>query len=236
MSDATIQTVATPSVGKLAAALAKAQGEMQAAAKDADNPFFKSKYADLASIWSVIREPLSKNGLAVVQMPTQTDGTLVSLKTILAHESGETMEGILTLTPKDGSPQAVGSALTYARRYSLSAMVGVCSEEDDDGNAASGRKPQHDAQPKQPNPNSKAGKFLAGKEESPPAAPEQNPAKQLQAVKMALAAAVKKQFATDMDGASVMIKAKAAELSANLDTMEGVSEVHAALIQKTEAA
>jgi len=142
-------------IGKLAAALAKAQGQFRPAAKDKNNPFFGSPYADLASVYEAVREPLSKNGLSVMQVSLATDGQHVKLKTILAHESGEWIGSVLVMCPghnetrrdpsgnktsefvPDFSPQAIGSCITYARRYALSAIVGVCSEEDDDGNAAS---------------------------------------------------------------------------------------------------
>lgn len=135
-------------VGKLAAALAKAQGEIRNAKKDADNPFFKSKYADLASVWDACREALSKNEIAVIQAPCIVDGKLC-IRTKLIHSSGEFEEGLLPIAvPITAKAQEMGSAITYARRYSLQSMVGVAPEEgeDDDGNAASNR---HLAQPQQ---------------------------------------------------------------------------------------
>ena len=157
VEQAKIEAVESPTIGKLIMALAKAQGQIKAAPKDTDNTFFKSKYADLAAVWEACREPLSKNGLAVIQRPNPTDGFNVSLTTILAHESGEWIRGTLVMRPvektlkdPDGKyhrvvdPQGLGSCLTYARRYALSAMVGICSEEDDDddGNKASQGKSQ----------------------------------------------------------------------------------------------
>lgn len=124
-------------IGKLAAALAKAQGKITGALKDSANPFFKSKYADLAACWDSCRAPLSENGLAVIQT-TAVDEQGVTVYTTLAHESGEWIRGTLRMLPKDGSPQSCGSALTYARRYALAAMVGL-AQVDDDANAASGR-------------------------------------------------------------------------------------------------
>jgi hypothetical protein len=103
---------------------------MRGAVKDSANPFFKSKYADLASIWDACREPLSKNELAIIQIP-QCDG----IETILAHSSGEWIKGFLKISPAKQDAQSIGSALTYARRYALAAMVGI-APEDDDGNAA----------------------------------------------------------------------------------------------------
>ncbi len=125
------------SINELAGALAKAQGEITGALKDSANPFFKSKYADLASCWDACRGPLAKNGLSVFQVPEMTDLGL-TLVTTLAHSSGQWVRGSLPVHPKDDTPQAMGSALTYARRYALTAVVGI-AQVDDDGNAASAR-------------------------------------------------------------------------------------------------
>lgn len=119
-------------IDKLAAALVKAQAEFTHAKKDSANPFFKSKYADLATCIDVVRPVLAKYGLAVIQ---PCNGT--ALETIILHESGQWISGSLTLTPVDNKPQSVGSAITYGRRYCLQAMLGLASE-DDDGNSASG--------------------------------------------------------------------------------------------------
>jgi hypothetical protein len=128
------------SIAALAAALAKAQGEMEGAAKGNLNPHFKSKYADLASVWDACREPLSKHGLAVLQ-PVSADGPRVTVTTMLVHSSGEWIGEALTMTAQQNTPQGVGSAITYGRRYGLSSMVGI-APEDDDGNAASARAPR----------------------------------------------------------------------------------------------
>jgi hypothetical protein len=123
--------------GGLAEALAKAQGEIQAAKRDQENPFFHSRYADLAAVWEACRQPLAKNGLAIVQLPGKRDGHLF-IDTILMHSSGQWISSRLFMTPVKDDPQGVGSAITYARRYGLQAMVGI-APDDDDGNAASGR-------------------------------------------------------------------------------------------------
>jgi hypothetical protein len=131
-------------IAKLAAALAKAQGKIEGAVKDRKNDYFSSKYADLASVWDACRGPLSENGLSVVQFPCEAPPGHVGLITTLLHESGEYMTEKFFMPVKDSTnPQAVGSALTYARRYALSAAVGIAPEEDD-GNAASAApaKPQ----------------------------------------------------------------------------------------------
>jgi ERF superfamily len=124
-------------INELASALAKAQGSITGALKDSANPFFKSKYADLASCWDACRTALSMSGLAVVQCP-MTDPTGTYLVTILMHSSGQWIQSSLQVQCKDDSAQAMGSGLTYARRYALAAMVGI-AQIDDDGNSASGR-------------------------------------------------------------------------------------------------
>jgi hypothetical protein len=124
-------------IGALAAALSKAQAGITGALKDSANPFFKSKYADLASCWDACRRQLTENGLAVVQtIRTENDESL--LVTTLAHSSGEWIRSELPIRAKDASPQAQGSAITYARRYALAAIVGL-AQIDDDAEAAQGR-------------------------------------------------------------------------------------------------
>lgn len=130
------------SIASLAAALAKAQGEMENAGKNSVNPHFKSKYADLAEILNTVRPVLSKHGLAVTQFPAFEAGT-AHVETILTHASGEWMSGICSAPVQKSDPQGVGSALTYLRRYSLAAVCGL-AQEDDDANAAA--KPKTTAQ------------------------------------------------------------------------------------------
>ena len=122
-------------INELATALAKAQGEISAAHADSENPFFQSKYADLTSVWDACRAPLSKNGLAVTQTMNPVEQG-ISVVTTLFHSSGQWVRGELVMMPNKNDPQGVGSCITYNRRYSLSAMVGI-SPEDDDGNEAS---------------------------------------------------------------------------------------------------
>ena len=148
-------------IDKLAEALSKAQGQMDTAKKDSSNPFFKSSYADLASVWEACRKPLSDNGLSVTQLVSQEGGWngtgIQSLQTVLLHSSGQYISSTLQLSAKDNTPQAVGSALTYARRYGLSAILGIASD-DDDGESAQGRETKPKAQtitPKQTDPASK---------------------------------------------------------------------------------
>tara|TARA_R110002126_G_scaffold139322_1_gene284014 strand:+ start:2153 stop:2734 length:582 start_codon:yes stop_codon:yes gene_type:complete len=131
------------SIAGLAAALAKAQGAMKGAIKDSANPFFKSKYADLASVVEAIRAAFSANGLSYIQTVEPSDKDEVRVETTLLHSSGEWIScGVLALPVSKVDAQGYGSALTYCRRYSLSAAAGVSTELDDDGNAASLAKPK----------------------------------------------------------------------------------------------
>lgn len=129
-------------IGALAKALAAAQSEMRAAKKGNANPFYKSKYADLATVWDTIRGPMASHGIAIMQTASTTvlDGKVgVTVTTMLAHESGEWIEDSLTLFPKAADPQSVGGAVTYGRRYGLSVTGAVAEDEDDDGNTANGK-------------------------------------------------------------------------------------------------
>lgn len=125
------------SLKELGAALAKAQAEMTGAKKDSNNPFYKSKYADLSVVWETIRAPLTKQGLCIIQTTDLIEKGMI-LKTILLHASGEWISSIYPIEPVKRDPQGYGSAITYARRYALMAIVGV-APEDDDGNAASAK-------------------------------------------------------------------------------------------------
>ena len=122
-------------VNELAAALAKAQGEMKNATLNKENPFFKSRYADLASVRDTITPALSKHGLSIVQMLSPENGSLM-VCTRLIHSSGQWMESAFPIIADTNKPQAMGSAMTYARRYSLAAICNIATEDDDDANAA----------------------------------------------------------------------------------------------------
>lgn len=126
-------------INELATALAKAQGAIKGAVKDSENPFYHSKYADLSAVWDACREPLSGNGLSVVQTleGNGVDGP-ICVETTLLHASGQWVSGYQAIKPVDDKPQSWGSAITYARRYGLAAIAGV-APEDDDGNEASGK-------------------------------------------------------------------------------------------------
>lgn len=143
-------------IGKISEALAKAQAEFQPIPKNCVNHYGK-RYADLASIFAAVRPALSKYGLAIVQFftdPVKPNFSGVRVVTRLCHSSGEWMESSLEL-PCGQKAQEYGSAITYGRRYSLAAILGVAADDDDDGNEASGKPETNQGQtpaPKEPKP------------------------------------------------------------------------------------
>ena len=128
---------------QIAKALVAFQADLKPVEKNATNPFFKNEYMTLSNIMTSIQPVLSKHKLAVIQMVTNLDG-VSALSTMLVHESGETMqaEPMPLLLPKQ-DPQGQGSAITYARRYSLCAVLGIVADEDDDASKASTPKAQY---------------------------------------------------------------------------------------------
>lgn len=124
------------SIKNLACALSKFQREAGKIKKGETNPFFKSRYASLANILDAIMEPLTSNGLSVSQFPSGENG----LTTILMHDSGEFIAETYFMKPVKNDPQSLGSSITYQRRYSLGAILGLNIDDDDDGNKASGLK------------------------------------------------------------------------------------------------
>jgi hypothetical protein len=158
------------SIVEIAKALCQVQGVITNAKKDSENPFFKSSYADLASVWDAARIPLSANGLSVSQLPGSSDGSKVTITTILMHISGEWLCSSFEMPYIKQDPQAVGSAITYARRYALAAIIGVVADDDDDGNKAAGTGSVNNSTPTKthdpdfppekdtlPNPNGRKG-------------------------------------------------------------------------------
>jgi hypothetical protein len=131
---------------KLCEALVKAVGELSNVAKTAANPYFKSKYAPLDAIIDATRPVLAKHGLAVIQEPLFMEGT-AGVETTIVHKEGGSKSSTLLLPLKDQSPQGVGSAITYARRYSLAAVLGIAAEDDDDGNISTGLAKKEEAKP-----------------------------------------------------------------------------------------
>ena len=146
-------------VSDLMAALSKFQGQIRSVPKTSTNPFFHSKYASLDAIWEMCRKPLFDNGLALVQTTAVTEGILI-LETTLAHTSGQWVSGRYPLTPmrqvKDAGwqpsddPQSMGSVLTYARRYAMSAILGISADEDDDAERVMARDKVSDTSHTQP--------------------------------------------------------------------------------------
>jgi len=125
---------------ELYTALVKAQSAVNHAAKDSKNPHFKAAYSSLASVIDAVRPALSANGLAFVQKLHTADGG-IAVETVILHESGQEMScGVLFIPATKHDAQGYGSAISYAKRYSLQAAIGIASE-DDDGNAASKPKP-----------------------------------------------------------------------------------------------
>lgn len=142
----TIRTSET--IINLSKALVETQKELKQPLKDAKNPFFKSEYVPLENVAEAITESAAKHGLAFSQYATTTETGNVSVGTIVFHESGEFIEfPPLILKPENTKPQSIGSAITYAKRYSLSAVFGITSDKDDDGNKANGNgEPQKQQQ------------------------------------------------------------------------------------------
>lgn len=154
------------SIGQLAAALAVAQGKMKAASLNAQNPFFKSRYADLGAIIEAIRPILADNGLCFTQTPF-VDSGVVTLETTIMHASGEWFSSAMAVAIADEKGmsfvQAMGKAITYLRRYALASMFGVYADEDDDGNesvtkpAPKKATPESNGQPAQTEPAAAVG-------------------------------------------------------------------------------
>lgn len=118
------------SIKEIASALCKAQAVIEGAIKDKMNPAFRAAYADLGACWDACRDPLSTNGLSIIQLPKADDGAVI-LETILMHTSGEYISEELRIPVVKRDAQGYGSALTYARRYALCSFVGIAPEDDD---------------------------------------------------------------------------------------------------------
>ena len=124
-------------ITELAKAMLKVQAELQPALKDRENTFSKSRYATLNSVMDACRDALITNGIWLVQHPVPLEIGHLGLLTKLVHtESGQWQSALMTMPLPKADPQGYGSALTYARRYSLSALVGIVTEDDDDGEGA----------------------------------------------------------------------------------------------------
>ena len=123
----------SPELDKLFQALCIVQSQLKHAPKSEENPFFKSKYADLPELLDTGRPIASANGIAISQFPTGNGG----LTTVIGHESGQYIMSTMYMTLLDNKPQTLGSCLTYARRYAYASVLGI-AQDDDDANEASG--------------------------------------------------------------------------------------------------
>ena len=137
--------VSDTGIANLAAALAKAQGEIKTIQKDSKNPHFKNSYASLDAILETVRPTLAKHGLALVQgatAPSYDEAgrvTAIVVETMLVHASGEHLTNGCVIPIAKVDPQGAGGAMTYGRRYGVSALLALATDEDDDGNVASAR-------------------------------------------------------------------------------------------------
>jgi len=156
------------SIGSLAKALCIVQSQLEGARKDSKNTFLKSSYADLSSVWDACRDLLHKNELAVVQTSSVIEGRDLVVVTTLMHSSGEWIRGQLAVPLTKQDPQGIGSAFTYARRYALSAIVGISPEDDDAESTTLRNKPDTAKKPSQepPKPAQEATKRTTGAIES----------------------------------------------------------------------
>jgi len=139
MTEEIIASLQQPKRNDLYTALAAAQGQITAAEalQTADAGSYSYKYADLAACLEVVRKPLSENELALIQIPSIIEGE-VHVETILGHSSGQSISCTMAMRPEKGGPQAIGAVMTYLRRYSLSAMLGVAQYDDDAASATKG--------------------------------------------------------------------------------------------------
>jgi hypothetical protein len=131
-------------IGKLVQALAKARLSFSTVKKEQENPYYKSKYADLNSLIEATKNALAVNELAVIQLPSN-NGQGVEIETLLVHSSDEWISCRLRMPIAKADAQGVGSAITYGRRYAYGAILNIASEDDDDGNAATGKGPERGA-------------------------------------------------------------------------------------------
>lgn len=144
------------SIAALAQALCKAQSEIKPAQMNSINPFLKNRYADLGAVIEAARAPLSKNGLGYTQL-VSGDGKTIAVETVLVHFSGEWMSDTISLPVGEEKgrslAQGAGSIITYLRRYSLAALLGIYSDEDSDGGQAAKPAPKPESQPQPANGN-----------------------------------------------------------------------------------
>lgn len=123
-------TNSSEQLNELFAALAKAQGQMQSATLNQSNPYFKSRYADFSELIKASRPALAENGLCVIQRVVDTENGQV-LSSVLGHSSGQWVESTMRIAPAKSDVQSMGSYITYLKRYSYAALVGVATDDDD---------------------------------------------------------------------------------------------------------
>lgn len=124
------------SIKNIAVALVSAQSQIKFAVKDSTNPHFKSKYANINSVIDAVKKPLNDNGIAILQSLSPSDDGKLHLTTRLIHSSGEWIEDTAVCPIQKQDPQGLGSAISYIRRYSLSALCAVYADDDDGQSAA----------------------------------------------------------------------------------------------------
>lgn len=149
------------SIAKLAGALSKAQSVMKPVSRNAENPFFKSTYADLSACIKHAAPILSANGLAVIQTGKDSPEGTLSIVTTLVHESGEWIDGALTAKLAKNDPQGLGGAATYLRRYGYCAMIGLTQDDDDDDGNSHAQTPHSGTMNIKPPPPPPAPKPVA---------------------------------------------------------------------------
>jgi hypothetical protein len=159
----------SPSITSLAAALPGCQSIIEAAIKDKINPAFKSSYADLRAVWDAIRGPLGQHGFSLIQLPAAGQGR-VTVTSILLHKSGEWIASELAMPLTQATPHAVGSAISYARRYAAMSILGVSADDDDANGATPAPHPPQVTPQAQPTPQPSAP---APRAPTPPPAPPQ---------------------------------------------------------------
>ncbi|MBG0790973.1 MAG: ERF family protein [Desulfovibrionaceae bacterium] len=138
--------MSSPEITELAEAMIQVQQELSPAFKDAENTFTNSRYATLHSIMNACRDALLKHGIWLTQYPVSVEANQLGLVTKVVHaESGQWQASLLTMPLPKNDPQGYGSAMTYARRYGLSALIGIVTESDDDGEMASHQREPHNA-------------------------------------------------------------------------------------------
>lgn len=155
------------SIAKLAPALVAAQADIKGVEKDATNPHFKNKYASLDGIMAAVRPALAKHGLAIMQgatVPETNEGVLTgfSLETVILHTSGEWVSNAVFIPIEKASSQGAGSGISYGRRYGVSALLALTTDEDDDGESATNHAPQRRATPNNPPAASKPVERVKG--------------------------------------------------------------------------